>query len=296
MGGGSRNQLIRKNAMSKPFAVVLAGGGARGFAHAGVLKTLEDDGLVPSAIIGVSMGAVVGTTYASRTDWYRALLSIDLSGFPRPPEEAIGDDADAIRRTLGYVQAAWSVLRGWGAPQASLEAGQEVLSYLLGEALLEECRIPVAVCATDLRTGERRVLRTGPAASAVYASSALAGLLPPLPYASGLLADGVYTDVAPVDVARETGVSSVVVVDPGQAAEPGEITNGFQAIMRAMEICHRRHSELRVDSGDLALRPRFATRVDTLDFNRREECVAAGAECARENLPRIRQLVARGQP
>ena len=67
-----------------PFALVLSGGGARGFAHVGVLRALEARGLRPAAVVGVSMGAVVATTYALRDDWYSALLAMDTRAFTRP--------------------------------------------------------------------------------------------------------------------------------------------------------------------------------------------------------------------
>ncbi len=277
--------------MSRPFGVVLAGGGARGFSHAGVLHVLEQEGFVPSAIVGVSMGAVVGVTYAHREDWFEAIMGLDLTGFPKPPKHAHDGNAPLVRRAATYVQNAWSLIHGWGAPESAVDAGDRVLATLLGDSHIEESRIPVAVCATDLKSGNRVVLRSGPAAQAVYASGALAGLLPPLAYEGQLLADGVYSDVAPVDVARSMEAPVVLVVDPGQTAEAHRITNGFQAVMRAMEICHWRHAALRVDAADLVLRPQFGRAIDTLDFDRMAECVEAGAACARQHLSEIAALI-----
>lgn len=66
------------------FSIVLAGGGARGFAHVGVLRALEVEGFRPEAIVDVSMGAVIGATCSLRSDWYRALLDLDTSYFQDP--------------------------------------------------------------------------------------------------------------------------------------------------------------------------------------------------------------------
>lgn len=66
--------------------LVFAGGGARGFAHAGVLRTLRQNGCEPSVMVGISMGAVVATTYALNPDWYGTLKAIDISGFPLFPD------------------------------------------------------------------------------------------------------------------------------------------------------------------------------------------------------------------
>jgi len=277
-----------------PFTLVLAGGGARGFAHVGVLKALEDEGLRPSALVGVSMGAIVSATYAAREDWYEALMGMDTSGFPQPlhgdhhhPEARL-----ALKRAVEYVHTAWNMITGWGAPPSAIDAGQAVLRALLADARLEEGRVPVAVCATDLTTGRRVTLKEGAAADAVYASAALAGVIPPLARDGHLLADGAYADIAPIDVARAFGHPAVMVVDPGQASELAEVGNGLRSLMRAMEICHLRHAELRMREADLVIRPGFSRSIDTLDFNARAECAAAGVGAvARQASDILRLLV-----
>ncbi|NIP58526.1 MAG: hypothetical protein GWO17_11140 [Gemmatimonadetes bacterium] len=268
----------------RPFTLVLGGGGARGFAHAGVLRALEREGLLPAGIVGVSMGAVVAATYAHRDDWYRAVLSMEVSAFPGPVETD-GADASGLlptaRKVIAHLRVLEKMVMGWGPGTGAREAGLSELRALLRSEELDGGRLPVAVSATDLTSGRRVVMRSGTAVDAVYASAALAGVLPPLEAGDHLLADGAYTDLAPVDVARSLAAGPVIAVDPGQESDAGEIHNGFQAIMRAMEICHRQHAELRFGEADLVLRPRFRRRIDTLDFGARRECVAAGLRAVR---------------
>lgn len=275
-----------------PFSLVLSGGGARGFAHVGVLQALAEDDLMPSALVGVSMGAVVAATFSAREDWLPKLMAMDTSGFPGPTH---GNDHSAgtvgLARAVRYVHSAWNMLTGWGAPPSAVEAGKIVLDGLVGSLRLEGGRLPIAVCATDLLTGERVVLREGDAAPAIYASAALAGVLPPLAQDGLLLADGAYTDVAPIDVAREFGHPVVIVVDPSQPTEIANVGNGLQAIMRAMEICHLRHSSLRTSQADLVLRPEFPRAIDVLDFESRDDCVAAGAAAVVSARTRIHDLL-----
>lgn len=275
----------------RSFALVLAGGGARGYAHVGVLSALAEEGLAPAGIVGVSMGAVVATTYALRDDWLEALLEIDTSGFPHPPHGGGEDEVPLVRRAVEYVHAAWSMVRGWGAPSSAVEAGRAVLADLLGGADLRAGRVPVAVCATDLRTGARVTIRQGPAHEAVYASAALAGVLPPLRHGEYLLADGAYADIAPIDVAADMGADVVIAVDPGQEEAVDRIGNGLHCVMRAMEICHRRHAELRMREADLVLRPRFGRGIDVLDFDARLECVAAGRNAVMATRGELRALL-----
>jgi len=283
----------------RPFTLVLGGGGARGFAHLGVLRALEREGLRPSGIVGVSMGAVVGAIYAHRLDWYRAVLEMDVSAFPAPVEaSAVGSSGrgSGLRRVIAYLRVLEEMVRGWGPGTGARRAGLAELRKILGDGRLEGGRIPIVVSATDLKSGNRTVIRSGNAVDAVYASAALAGVLPPLQADDRLLADGAYTDLAPVDVARDLASGPVIAVDPGQQSHTGEIHNGFQAIMRAMEICHRQHAELRFGEADLVVRPRFRRRIDTLDFGARRECVAAGIRCVRTDRAAVRTLLRGGDP
>lgn len=269
----------------RPFALVLGGGGARGFAHLGVLRALERDGYRPSLIVGVSMGALVGVTYAKRPDWYPAVLGLKLGDFPGPVQNGEQNRPRVFRAILTLMAAArtlWSTITDWGPAARAREAGLTELRRLVGhEALDSLARLPVVVTATDLRSGERIVLRNAPSDDAVYASAALAGALPPLEMGQWQLADGAYTDLAPVDIARELESAIVLAVDAGWLEQAGEIRNGYQAIMRAMEICHRQHARSRFAAADLVLRPRFTRDIGTLEFSARRECVAAGIRIVR---------------
>jgi NTE family protein len=259
-----------------------------------VVRALEAEGLHPAGIVGVSMGAVVGAAYAHRLAWYEAVLGMDVTSFPGP----VGSQGTAssgpfasVRQVVSYLRALKTMVIGWGPGTEAHSAGLAELRRLFGDRALESGRIPVVVSATDLRTGKRVVLGSGPAVDAVYASAALAGVLPPLHRKAMLLADGAYTDLAPVDVARDLVPGAVVAVDPGQDADAGEIRNGFQAIMRAVEICHRQHADLRFEQADLVLRPRFRRRIDVLDFGARRECIAEGIRAVRSERRAIRELL-----
>ncbi|GMV05188.1 MAG: hypothetical protein AMXMBFR53_14670 [Gemmatimonadota bacterium] len=283
----------RASRQAADFTLVLAGGGARGYAHVGVLRALEAEELSPSAIVGVSMGALVGTAFSLREDWIEAVMSIDTSRFPRPRDAAggHGEGHGRLRTALGRVHAAWSMLTGWGAPDEAVEAGKAMLDTLFGDRDLGRGRIPVVVCATDLLAGSRVEIHSGLAREAVYASCALAGILPPAEIDGRVLVDGVYADVAPIDVGRGMKPDVVIAVDPGQPMVASEIKNGAQAVLRAMEICHRKHAEMRIGDADLVIRPEFGRYIDTLDFDARRACVAAGLKAARKGMPGIKRLL-----
>ncbi|MDZ7778856.1 MAG: patatin-like phospholipase family protein [Gemmatimonadota bacterium] len=284
----------------RPFALVLGGGGARGFAHLGVLRALERAGYRPTRVVGVSMGALVGVAYARRSDWYAAVLGMNLDGFPGPiaSSDTSGRPARAMwgraRSFASTVRRAFSMVTDWGPGARAREAGLAELRKLVGHGPLDGARIPAVVTATDLRSGERVVLTDTPCDDSVYASAALAGILPPLAWGDCLLADGAYSDLAPVDLARTPDCASVLAVDAGSMAEAGDIRNGYRAIMRAMEICHRQHARLRFSEADLVLRPAFKRSIDILDFDARRACVAAGIRIVREKIPEIRAFLDTG--
>jgi NTE family protein len=173
----------------------------------------------------------------------------------------------------------------------ALGEGEMFLRTLTQDRDLEDGRVPIAVCATDLLSGERVLIRSGNAARAAYASSALAGVLPPLEESGKLLADGAYADIAPIDVARDYGNPIVIAVDPGQPQEAKEVRNGLQAIMRAFDICHTRHADLRFEAADLVLRPVFRRTINALDFDASRECIAAGMRVARDHRGRLEELL-----
>jgi len=283
--------LTEQTTHHRPFALVLSGGGSRGLAHAGILRGLEHYGWRPNAIVGVSMGAIVGGTYALNPAWYSALVNMDTQDFPERTIATSSELRERIRALLASERALQDMLLGWGAGSRSLAQGQALLSRLTLGGDLEKGRIPIATVATDLLTGQRAIIRTGNAAKAVYASSALPGLLPPLQYGNQLLADGGYVDSAPVDVAREFECEVVIAVNSQQLNDHPRIHNGLQAMLRAVEICHHQHSQLRFNKADLVLQPIFPFSINVLDFRYKRLCVAAGIRTIRKNKEHLRQLL-----
>lgn len=275
----------------KSFALVLSGGGARGLSHAGVLRALKVRGFVPSAIVGVSMGAVVGATYALNDDWYDALVDMDTSGFPATPDFRLPGLAARIRGLKIAMLAARDMYFGWGAGARTETWGRNVLSGLTRGKNLQDGRIPIIVCSTDMLTGQRVVFSKGHATDYVYSSAALAGILPPLVDGPHVLMDGAYADIAPVDIARATGADVVIAVDPSQRENAAGPKNGIQAMMRSIEVCQYEHARLRFEQADMVIRPRFSQTIGTLEFRQKRHCIAAGAMAIRQAHNEISALL-----
>lgn len=193
--------------------VVLSGGGARGFAHVGALHALNHIGIYPDFIVGVSMGAAVGATYALNDDWYDTLINMDISGFPPLPDFSTPGMMNYVKNLRVAQKAITGMYFGWGVGQPTADWGRAVLSDLTLNKPLEAGRIPIFATATDIVSGERVTFGSGPATDALYASAALAGILPPAEIDGRILVDGGYCDLAPVDVVRDAGADLVIVID-----------------------------------------------------------------------------------
>lgn len=171
-------------------AVVLGGGGLRGFAHIGVLRALEDAGITPDIVVGTSAGAVVGAAYASGL----------------PPKEletmALGmrlfSLLDLTMSSTGLIQG--KKLAGW---VESVTAGVPI----------ERFPIRFAAVATDLDTEKAVLLDSGSAGQAVRASASVPGINVPVAYANGHLIDGGVAGLVPVRFARAMGADVVIAVD-----------------------------------------------------------------------------------
>ena len=272
--------------------LVLSGGGARGLAHAGVLRALDHLGYFPDVIVGVSMGAVVAATYALNDAWYDDLVGMDVSGFPMLPDFS----QPGILPTLRSLRAAQQVISGmyfgWGIGQPAVEWCRALLDRLTLGRAIDAGRIPVFAAATDLATGRRVILGKGPATDALYASSAIAGLLPPALIGDRLLIDGGYADMAPVDVARAAGADLVIAVDASTRDFSDVPRDGLHAMLRALEICQTEHSRVRFAQADLVLRPRLSPLAGTFDFVHKRRNAAAGVRAVLTERAVLDRLIA----
>lgn len=279
-------------ARARQLGIVLGGGGVRGLAHAGVLGALDREGISPSVVVGVSMGAVVGVTYAAREDWATALESVDRTHLPSVADPRENEGLELVRAALRSARRLAPTVWTWGR-QGYEEYGRSTLQQLLGPAAtFADTRVRLAVVATDLHAGERVVLTEGQLVPATLASAAIPGLVRPVELAPRLLVDGGFADPAPVDVARMLGADVVVAVHTGQYLEPIDTDSWLLALLRGLEVGQRAFAEERLAHADLVLRPAFKRRVNALDFSVIDKVVETGFRCGRENAAAIRGLLA----
>lgn len=174
----------------RPVALVLGGGGLRGFAHIGVLRALEERGIRPDIVVGTSAGALVGAAYAS--------------GATVEQLEAAAMDIDVpalIDLTLD---------------RGGLMRGDEIARWVEGAThgkRIENFPVRFGAVATDLDSGDAVLLAKGAPADAVRASAAVPGATVPVAYPGGYLVDGGVSSLVPVRFAHATGARVVIAVD-----------------------------------------------------------------------------------
>lgn len=291
-GSGAFSSSSSFGTPHKPFGMVLGGGGARGLAHVGALRALNHYGYYPAALVGVSMGAIVAASYALNDRWYEDLVDMDHSGFPVIPNFSQPGVRTKFKNAHAAERAARDEYFNWGLGHRRVEWGRGVLEHLTRGKNLENGRLPVYVSATDALSGKRVVKSSGSAVDAAYASSALAGILPPFEDGPYLLIDGGYSDMAPVDVLRDAGLDCIVAINPAQNHRQDVPQNGLQMMLRAIEITQRDFASNRFSQADMVLTPEFGDVIGVLDYHYKRLCVAEGVHMVRRALPQLRRLLA----
>jgi NTE family protein len=249
--------------------LALGGGFARGFAHLGVLQVLEQNEIPISHIAGTSVGSILGAAYASGAPLARII---------------------ATCRTLRFRDIArWRVSR---LGLASNQRLGSLIERVFESRQFEDLRIPLAVVATDLTSGEPVVFTHGHLVDAIRASCAFPGLFEPVQIGTRCLADGGLVAPVPTCAAREMGAATVIGVSVGmQDGHRGAPTNIFQVVSRAVSAAQKHQLEVWERHADLVLRPDVQSLAWD-DFDRAEEAIEAGAVTARRALPRIQKLLA----
>jgi len=272
--GHSSSKVLNESAVAMSsrtgIGLALGGGFARGFAHLGVLQVLEQNHISISHIAGTSVGSILGAAYASGAPLSRIIETC---------------------RTLRFRDIArWRVSRLGLASNQRLE---NLIERVFESRQFEDLRIPLAVVATDLTSGEPVVFTQGNLADAIRASCAFPGLFEPVEIGTRCLADGGLVAPVPTRAARELGATTVIGVSVGiQDGHRGAPTNIFQVVSRAVNAAQKHQLEVWERHADLVLRPDVQSLAWD-DFHRAEEAIEAGAVAARRALPRIEKLLGR---
>ena len=249
-------------------ALVLGGGAARGFAHIGVIKGLEAQGITPDIVVGTSAGAVVGALYAAGNSGFE-LQRIAL----QMNESEVGD---------------------WSLPDRGIirgEALQNFVNRAVNQRPLEKLNRLFAVVATDLQSGEQVIFRTGNTGMAVRASSSVPGVFQPVNINGHEYVDGGLTSPVAVRVAKSLGADFVIAVDISAKPSYGKTDSSIDVLLQTFAIMQQSISRSELAEASVVIRPNLPD-VKRTDFQDRNIAILAGEQAVAAAMPEIKSRLA----
>jgi NTE family protein len=249
-------------------ALALGGGAARGFAHVGVIKALEAQGIHPDIIVGTSAGSLVGALYAA-----------GINGF------------ELQRLALAMEDGAMS---DWSLPDRGIIKGEALQNYVnaaLANRPIEKMKKILAIVATDLQTGEAIVFRTGNTGMAVRASSSVPGVFQPVRINGREYVDGGLVSPVPVKVARSLGADVVIAVDISSRPRFGKTASSIDVLLQTFNIMSHTIAEHELPQADVVIRPNV-NGVSGADFQAKHLAILEGERAVSENISALREKIA----
>ncbi len=284
--------------------LVLSGGGARGAAHVGVLRVLEQMHIPVDAIAGTSMGAVVGGLYASGMspgDIERVFDSVDWAdAFSDRPARAGLDFRRRLEDRDFLVQLPLGFRNGRFVLPGGLIQGQKLTQLIRKNTLrvagitdFDRLPTPFRAVATDLETGATVVMKAGDLTTALHASLAAPGVFAPVQRNGRLLVDGGITNNLPIDVARAMGVDRLIVVDVGfplgRRDRLGSVTDVANQMLTILIRRQENRQAQSLTSADVLVSPDMP-RVSSYSFTDLGRIVHAGMNAADAMRARLAPL------
>lgn len=248
--------------------LALGSGAARGFAHIGVIKALKENNIHVDYVAGSSIGAVIGALHCSDA----------------PLED--------IAKVLGYIKPKFLI--DFTTSRNGLVIGnkiEELLKFFIKVKTFEELNIPLAVVATNLKTGGREVFTNGDLIKPLRASISIPGIFAPVHYEGKLLVDGALIDRVPSSVAKKMGSDIVIGVDigfrPGEHFSPKSI---FEILIQSIGIMELQILKRRIEKCDVLITPQV-DHIRPFSLDKIEDCIEQGAAAARLKMGEIHSLV-----
>lgn len=279
--------------------LALGGGGARGFAHIGVLEVLEKERIPIDIISGTSMGAVVGALYARD----RSVKLLKDKIFSLVHREALreleekfspsqGEDKTRIhkiRKTFLFVKEVylWNlrIVKKWLIDYKPFEV---LFKEAVGNLTFSDCKIPFLCVATDLIEGEEVCLEEGLLYEALLASSALPGIFPPLKLNERFLVDGGVLGTLPVDSLREKKTDFIIGVSLDKRRRLRFLRSSLDIILSVDEIRYDKLNQISASKADFLLEP-DTSDFGWADFSHIEEIIDKGREEAEAKITQLKK-------
>lgn len=257
-----------KNKDKPLVALVLGSGGARGYAHIGVIEILEQHGIRPDFIVGTSAGSIVGSLYAS------------------------GKSAEELREVALDMQV--NDVRDISIGIQGFFDGKKVENYVnqqVENTPLESLKIPMFVVATELKQGQQIVFNKGNTGQAVRASISIPSMFVPTIISGTEYVDGGLVSPVPVNVARDLGADMIIAVDILAQPIHTETTNVWGMFNQNINIMQNKLAAQELKNADIVIQPDLREKVHIFDVKGREATMQAGQNAAQMKLKEIDHIL-----
>jgi NTE family protein len=249
--------------------LALGGGAARGFAHIGVIKALEAQGIVPDLVVGTSAGSLVGALYAAGNNGF-ALHKLALEM----------DEATISDWSVPFFAKATGVLKG--------EALQNYVNRTVNNVPLEKLKMPFGAVATDLNSGQPILFQRGNTGAAVRASSAVPSVFQPVRIGDHSYVDGGLVSPVPVRFAREMGADFVIAVNISSQPDAQPSTSNLDVLLQTFAIMGQSINYYELKDADIVIQPRLGTMKGN-DFPGRNTAILAGEQATAAVMAEIKR-------
>ena len=249
--------------------LVLGAGAARGFAHIGVIKALEAQGIHPDIVVGSSAGSVIAALLASG---------------------ATGNDLNRLALNLDE-----ATIADWGLPFAGRFGGlikgdalQNMVNREVQNKTIEQMRIPLGIVATELQSGKGVLFRTGNTGLAVRASCSVPGVFQPEVIRGKEYVDGGLIAPVPVSYARQMGATLIIAVNISSEPVHQDASGTFGILQQTISIMQRSINEYELKSADIVIQPQLK-QMSGGDFKSRNAAILAGEAAAQAQMALIKE-------
>lgn len=250
-------------------ALVLGSGAARGFAHIGVIKSLESQGIRPNMVVGSSAGSVIAALYASGysgLDLNRIGLNLD--------EAAIADWAYPFAGRFG------GLIKG--------DALQNMVNREVQNKTIEQMSIPLGIVATELQTGKGILFRRGDTGLAVRASCSVPGVFQPATIQGKEYVDGGLVAPVPVRYAQEMGANFIIAVNISSDTSAFNSNGTLGLLQQTISIMQQSINQYEIARSDVVITPQLK-QMGSADFRARNAAILAGELAAQEKIAEIKE-------
>ncbi len=256
------NAKPHRSIVDKPkIALVLGSGGARGYAHIGVIKVLEQQGIHPDMIVATSAGSIVGAMYAS------------------------GQTAQQLEQMALHLKT--SDVREFTFTRKGFLDGAKIEAFInkqVHDKPLEKLTIPMYVVATELSTGKAIVFAKGNTGQAVRASVSIPTMFVPTKIGHIEYVDGGLVSPVPVEIARQLGADVVIAVDILAQPEHTTTQNYWGLFNQNINVMQNRLAAYELAQADVVIQPDIREKAHIFDTKSRSQTIQAGVDAAQQQI------------